>query len=82
MLNVLVVFFLQNDDKKAALLALQEDLEDKTLLLNVEYKTNGIPAATLLDASTKEDLVKALVTEGYLLVERKDRRGSAKVVNL
>ena len=78
----MVVFFLQNDDKKAALLALQEDLEDKTLLLNVEYKTNGIPAATLLDASTKEDLVKALVTEGYLLVERKDRRGSAKVVNL
>lgn len=72
----------QNDDKRAAITALQEDLEDKTLLLNVEYKVNGIPAATLLDASTKDDLVKALVSEGYLLVEKRDRRSSAKLVRI
>ncbi|XP_043270366.1 staphylococcal nuclease domain-containing protein 1 [Venturia canescens] len=70
-----------NDDKRAAITALQEDLEDKTLLLNVEYKVNGIPAATLLDASTKDDLVKALVSEGYLLVEKRDRRSCAKLLS-
>ncbi|XP_063980278.1 staphylococcal nuclease domain-containing protein 1 [Diachasmimorpha longicaudata] len=56
------------DDLKAALEALQDDLADKTLLLNVAYRTNGLPAATLADPVSNEDLVKAIVSDGYLHV--------------
>ncbi|KAK0167154.1 hypothetical protein PV327_004588 [Microctonus hyperodae] len=62
------------DDQKAAITALQEDIEDKTLLLTVVYKTwNGPPAATLVDPVTNDDIVKSLVTDGYLLVNREKR---------
>ncbi|KAF7998494.1 hypothetical protein HCN44_010902 [Aphidius gifuensis] len=54
------------DDQKAAIMALQEDLSERTLLLTVRHRVNGIPAATLVDPVTKEDPVKALVTDGYL----------------
>ncbi|XP_012287333.1 staphylococcal nuclease domain-containing protein 1 [Orussus abietinus] len=64
-----------NDDKKLATEMLQRDVEDRTLLLNVEYKVNNIPAATLVDASTKEDIAKGLVLDGYLIVAHiRDRK--------
>ncbi|XP_034937928.1 staphylococcal nuclease domain-containing protein 1 [Chelonus insularis] len=62
------------DDQKAALQALHEDVEDKTLLLSVMYKSqSGVLAATLVDPVTNEDIIKALVTDGYLLVNREKR---------
>lgn len=73
--------FVQVDDQKAAITALQEDIEDKTLLLTVVYKTwNGPPAATLVDPVTNDDIVKSLVTDGYLLVNR-EKRINVKPVN-
>ncbi|CAD6237210.1 GSCOCG00002195001-RA-CDS [Cotesia congregata] len=62
------------DDQKAAITAFQEDIENKTLLLSVVYKSSsGVLAATLVDPVTSEDIVKALVKDGYLLVNREKR---------
>lgn len=59
-----------------ALKYLREDTDGRTLHLNVEYRVQGSPpAATLSDPNTKEDIVKALIAEGVLLVEnRRERR--------
>ncbi|XP_053597655.1 staphylococcal nuclease domain-containing protein 1 [Microplitis demolitor] len=62
------------DDQKAAITAFQEDIENKTLLLSIVYKSSsGVLAATLVDPVTNEDIVKALVKDGYLLVNREKR---------
>lgn len=59
-----------------ALKYLREDTDGRTLHLNVEYRSQGMPpAATLTDPTTKEDLSKGLIAEGVLLLEhRKDRK--------
>lgn len=67
---------LQNDDKKTAVEAFKEDVMDKILLLNVEYKVNNnLHSVTLADASTNEDIAKGLIADGLLLVQKhKDKR--------
>ncbi|XP_015595697.1 staphylococcal nuclease domain-containing protein 1 [Cephus cinctus] len=57
-----------NDDKKAAYEALLQDIVDRTLKLNVEYKVAGLPHATLVDPETNDDIGLALVQDGYVLV--------------
>lgn len=56
--------------------AFREDVvTGKTLLLNVEFKVNNLPAATLVDSTTNEDIGKGLIAYGYLIVEKsRDRR--------
>ncbi|XP_046833925.1 staphylococcal nuclease domain-containing protein 1 [Vespa crabro] len=65
-----------NDDKKSAVEAFKEDVMDKILLLNVEYKvSNNLHSVTLADASTNEDIAKGLIADGLLLVQKhKDKR--------
>ncbi|XP_053990082.1 staphylococcal nuclease domain-containing protein 1 [Hylaeus volcanicus] len=65
-----------NDDKKAAVEAFKEDVMDKVLLLNTEYKLNSnVIAVTLLDSTTNEDIAKGLIADGLLLVQnQRDRR--------
>uniref|UniRef100_A0A8D9BSS8 Staphylococcal nuclease domain-containing protein 1 n=1 Tax=Cacopsylla melanoneura TaxID=428564 RepID=A0A8D9BSS8_9HEMI len=54
---------------------LEEEIENRKVLLNVEYNITGSPYVTVLDASTKTDLIKALIAAGYFLVEtRRDKR--------
>lgn len=73
--------FLQNDYKKMALELLQQDTAGKTLLLNVEYKINNLAAVTLVDATTKEDVARSLILDGYLLVENRREKRLAKLVS-
>ncbi|KAI5692181.1 hypothetical protein M8J75_004351, partial [Diaphorina citri] len=41
----------------------------------VEYNISGSPYVTVLDATTKTDLMKALIGSGFFLVEtRRDKR--------
>lgn len=48
--------------------AFREDaITGKPLLLNVEYRNAGVPAITLVDPTSQEDIVKALVADGFLL---------------
>lgn len=66
-----------------ALKYLREDTDGRTLHLNVEYRVPGSPpAATLSDPNTKEDIVKALIAEGVLLVENRRERRLQKLVNI
>ncbi|XP_031777766.1 tudor staphylococcus/micrococcal nuclease isoform X2 [Nasonia vitripennis] len=64
------------DDKKAAIQAFREDtITGKPLLLNIEYRTAGVPAITLVDPTSKEDIVKALVADGFLIcTQGRDRK--------
>ncbi|XP_076170484.1 staphylococcal nuclease domain-containing protein 1 [Ptiloglossa arizonensis] len=65
-----------NDDKKAAVEAFKEDVMDKILLLNTEYKiSSNVTAVTLVDSNTNEDIAKGLISDGLLLVQnQRDRR--------
>ena len=70
-----------NDDKKAAVETFKEDVMDKILLLNREYKmNNNVTAVTLVESSTNssstnDDIAKGLIADGLLLVQhQRDRR--------
>ncbi|XP_051162988.1 staphylococcal nuclease domain-containing protein 1 [Leptopilina boulardi] len=65
-----------NDYKKMAIDAFREDVvTGETLLLNVEFKVNNLPAATLVDSTSNEDVGKGLIAYGFLIVEKsRDRR--------
>lgn len=56
--------------------AFREDVvTGETLLLNVEFKVNNLPAATLVDSTSNEDVGKGLIAYGFLIVEKsRDRR--------
>lgn len=74
---------LQNDDKKSAVEAFKEDVMDKILLLNVEYKVNNnLHSVTLADASTNEDIAKGLIADGLLLVQKHKDKRLGKMVSL
>ena len=49
---------------------------DKVLLLKTEYRdpTTGLEAATLVDETTKKDVILGMVTDGWLFVDTKTRR--------
>ncbi|CAH1366960.1 unnamed protein product [Tenebrio molitor] len=60
-----------------ALKYLREDTAVSKVLMNVEYRVQGSPPAASLhiDSTPEGDIVKNLITEGFLLVEnRKERR--------
>lgn len=65
-----------NDDKKLAVESFKEDVMDKILLLNTEYKLSStVSAVTLVDSSTNDDIAKGLISDGLLLVQnQRDRR--------
>lgn len=69
---------LPKDEEYAALAVkyLREDTAVGKLLLNVEYKVPGGPAAASLhiDDNPQGDIVKNLVTDGLLLVETRKGR--------
>jgi len=64
------------DDKRAAVDAFKEDVLDKILLLNVEYKLgNNVTAVSLVHPSTNEDIGKGIISDGFLHVQKhRDRR--------
>lgn len=63
-----------------AVQAFADATDNQKLLLNVEYKTGGIEYVTLLNADTKDDIVKGLIAEGYLLVEPRKEKRLQKIV--
>uniref|UniRef100_A0A7E4ZWC5 Staphylococcal nuclease domain-containing protein n=1 Tax=Panagrellus redivivus TaxID=6233 RepID=A0A7E4ZWC5_PANRE len=53
----------------------------QSLLLNPEYKINGLDAASLVtDDDKKEDIAKILVTDGFALAENRREKRFAKLV--
>jgi staphylococcal nuclease domain-containing protein 1 len=70
-----------DEDKLEACKAFGEDVLNKNLLLNVEYRST-LPHATLSDPTTNVDLGKRLVSEGFLLVEKRRERKLTNIVSI
>lgn len=61
--------------------ALKEDLLDRTLNMNIEYRVTGSPFVSLADPESKDDLLKNLISDGLLMVDKKGGRRLAKLVD-
>ncbi len=76
---------MQEDYCSQGLQAMREDLLDRPLNMNVEYRVAGAPFVSLHDpeASNKDqgDLVRNLIGDGLLLVDKKGGRRLAKMVD-
>lgn len=60
---------------------MREDLLDRSLNMNVEYRMGGAPFVSFYDPESNEDVGKNLVLEGLLMVDKKGGRRLAKLVN-
>ncbi|KAK6171496.1 hypothetical protein SNE40_019673 [Patella caerulea] len=69
------------DAKRDAEDALFNEIVNKQFSLNVEYKSPGMPEhASLQYPDTKDDVAQSLISQGYLLAERRRERRLAKMV--
>lgn len=63
-----------------SILEVRDEFINKTININEEYTYDNVTHITVKDADKKEDLVKKLVEEGFLLVERRRERYLQKLV--
>lgn len=75
------LFCNQVEYQEEAVKAFKEDVEGKTLLLNVEYKIQKLAYATLTCPKTKVDIAKELITDGLLLLDSRREKRLQKVVS-
>ncbi|XP_014242124.1 staphylococcal nuclease domain-containing protein 1 [Cimex lectularius] len=68
------------EDQKIATRRFFEDVCDRKLQLNVEYNEKNVSYATLYDAEREEDIGKALVEEGFILVSKRRERRLEKIM--
>ena len=71
----------QEDYASLGLKSLKEDVLDRKVKINVEYKVGNLDFVTITDISNNDDIGKNLVTDGLMMVEKKGGRRLAKVVN-
>lgn len=60
-----------NEYKDESARAFAEDVLNRNLLLNVEYKANNVTYVTLTDPKTNVDVGKNLVKDGLVLIEKR-----------
>lgn len=72
----LLVLPTDTDDRNEAVKAFAQDVLNRSLNLNVEYRITGTEYVTLVDPSTKADVGEDLIADGYLIADKnkKDRR--------
>nr|QBI71272.1 ebna2 binding protein P100 [Essigella californica] len=63
-----------------SVLEVRDEFINKTININEEYTYDNITHITVKDADKKEDLVKKLVEEGFLLVERRREKYLQKLL--
>lgn len=68
------------DYHSEAIRVFQEDIIGRVLLLNVEYKIEKTIYASVACSSTKADIGKSLVSDGYLMVDPRREKRLQKVV--
>ena len=73
--------FPQEDYLAQGLAAMKEDLLDRTVNLNVEYRITGTPYVSLVDPQNNDDLIKNLVLDGLLMAEKRGGKRLAKLVD-
>ncbi|XP_005100071.2 staphylococcal nuclease domain-containing protein 1 [Aplysia californica] len=71
------------DAKQDAVDALFNDILNRTMLLNIEYRGgSGVPDfASIKHAESEDDVVTSLVTEGFLTVDPRKEKRLAKMVS-
>uniref|UniRef100_A0A6B2EL05 Staphylococcal nuclease domain-containing protein 1 n=1 Tax=Phlebotomus kandelakii TaxID=1109342 RepID=A0A6B2EL05_9DIPT len=69
-----------DEDKQEAYKMFVQDVGNRTLLLNVEYRANSVAHASLQDPTTKADIGKALIGDGFVLCEKRREGKLAKLV--
>ncbi|PSN44950.1 Nuclease domain-containing protein 1 [Blattella germanica] len=75
---------LPNDEeyKEEAVKTFEQDVQNRTLNLNVEYRVGSLSYATLVDpSSSDEDIAKTLILEGLLLCENRREKRLQKLVS-
>ena len=60
---------------------MKEDLLDRKVKINTEYKFGTLDFVTVVDATSNDDLGKNIVMDGLMLVDKKGGRRLAKMVN-
>lgn len=63
-----------------SILVVRDEFINKTININEEYTYDNVTHITIKDADKKEDPVKKLVEEGFLLVDRRRERYLQKLV--
>ncbi|XP_074643880.1 staphylococcal nuclease domain-containing protein 1-like [Tubulanus polymorphus] len=61
--------------------AIQHDIINKQLMMNVEYKVGNLEHVSLVTTDSKEDIGQALIADGILLVENRREKRLAKMVS-
>merc|ERR1719412_176519 len=69
------------DYATSGLKALKEDVLDRKVKINVEYKIGTLEFVTVTEPTNNDDIGKNLVTDGLMMVEKKGGRRLAKLVN-
>lgn len=69
------------EDANEAIRELSQDILGRELLLNIEYRLTGFPHVSLTDPRSNLDVVKGLVTDGLLLVEKRREKKLANLVS-
>jgi hypothetical protein len=77
----MVFFSFQEEYKEEAIQALRDDVQNRQLSLNVEYRLGTVSYATLVDTTKNdEDIAKTLILEGLLLFENRREKKLQKLV--
>jgi hypothetical protein len=77
------VFLFQEEYKEEVIRALENDVQNRALNLNVEYRQGNVSYATLVDAaSNDEDIAKTLILEGLLMFENRREKRLQKLVRI
>ena len=70
----------QEDAKQDAVDALFQDIVNKPMLLNLEYKSAPADCVSLKHPDSEDDVAASLVSEGFLTVESRREKRLAKMV--
>ncbi|XP_062586352.1 staphylococcal nuclease domain-containing protein 1-like [Saccostrea cucullata] len=69
------------DFKADAVDAFYDEVANRQLSMNVEYKVGGLEYVSLLNPDTKDDIALKLISSGYLLAEKRREKRLAKLVS-
>lgn len=77
---IIGIFKLQEDFKNDVEDVFYDEIVNRQLNMNVEYKVGGLEYVSLVNSETKEDVVQKLVSSGFLLAERRREKRLVKFV--
>jgi hypothetical protein len=71
----------QEDSKDDAIRAFQNDVQNQTLNLNVEYRVGNVSYVTLVDTTNNEDIARNLILDGFLMLDNRKEKRLQKLVS-